>query len=117
MPQAHGVEDLNGPEQWFRSLPIITRNWFAFAILCTCSGNFGVVNIMSLIFHWESLTTKFEIWRLLTCFGYIGKFDFSTAIGLYMIVQFSKQYELSGVYNTGGGGGTADYVYALMIGA
>ena len=35
---------------------------------------------------------------------------------IYMLVNFSKQYESSGPYNTGAGGGTADYAFMLIIG-
>lgn len=110
-----GMNDLNGPEQWFRSLPIVTRTWFATCLILTCAGNFGMISIMSLVYNWNLITTKFEIWRFITCFGFVGKFDLSTVFGLYMLVQFSKQYE-NGPYNLGGGGGTADYAFALLFG-
>jgi Derlin-2/3 len=38
-------------------------------------------------------------------------------IACYMLVQFSKQYESGGPFNTGAGGGTADYLFMLMFGA
>lgn len=110
-----GMNDLGGPEQWLRAQPIVTRTWFAAATVLTCAGNFGVVNVTSLIFHWQSITQKFEIMRLITPFGYVGKFELNTVFGLYMLVNNSKQYE-AGPYNTGGGGGTADYVFALLFG-
>jgi Derlin-2/3 len=53
----------------------------------------------------------------LTPFCYAGPFDFSTLIGCYMLVQFSKQYEAGGPFNTGAGGGTADYAFCLLFGA
>lgn len=110
------MDDLNGPEQWFRSLPVVTRYWFAAALMCTCCGNFGVVSIMKLAFFWEPLKSNFEVWRLVTPFCYVGKFDLSTLFGLYMLQQYSRQYESGGPYNTGAGGGTADYVFCLMFG-
>jgi Derlin-2/3 len=33
-----------------------------------------------------------------------------------MLVQFSHQYEAGGPFNTGAGGGTADYLFMLMFG-
>lgn len=110
-----GIDDFGGPEAWFRSQPIVTRTWFALSLILTCAGNFGVINIMSLVYNWTSISSKFEIWRLLTPFCYVGKFDLSTVFGLYMLVNFSKQYE-AGPYNTGAGGGTADYIFALLFG-
>lgn len=34
-----------------------------------------------------------------------------------MLVQFSKQYESGGPFNTGAGGGTADYAFCWLFGA
>jgi Derlin-2/3 len=34
----------------------------------------------------------------------------------FQLVQFSKQYEVGGPYNTGAGGGTADYAFMLLFG-
>merc|ERR1719203_1019498 len=102
-------------QAWFRSQPIVTRTWFALSLILTCAGNFGVINIMSLVYNWTSISSKFELWRFLTPFCYVGKFDLSTVFGLYMLVNFSKQYE-AGPHNTGAGGGTADYIFALLFG-
>jgi Derlin-2/3 len=33
-----------------------------------------------------------------------------------MLVQFSKQYEAGGPFNTGAGGGTADYAFCMLFG-
>ena len=33
-----------------------------------------------------------------------------------MLVQFSKQYEAGGPFNTGAGGGTADYAFMMLFG-
>jgi Derlin-2/3 len=60
--------------------------------------------------------SKFELWRVLTPFCYAGPFDVSTMIGVYMLVQFSRQYETGGPFNTGAGGGTADYVFMMILG-
>lgn len=36
---------------------------------------------------------------------------------MFLLYQYSKQYEGGVVFNTGGGGGTADYAYMLLLGA
>ena len=86
-------------------------------MLVTLSVNFGVISAYQIMFSWAAIKSKFELWRVLTPFCYAGPFDFSTLIGCYMLVQFSKQYEAGGPFNTGAGGGTADYVFCLLIGA
>jgi len=103
-------------QQWFMSLPFVTRAWFGGALITTCAANFSIISPMKLIWRFDLLKDNFEIWRLITPFLFVGKFDINTLFGLYMIYQFSKQYESGGPYNTGAGGGTADYVFMIMLG-
>lgn len=102
-------------QAWFQSLPLVTRYWFGAALITTCAGNFGFVSPMKLIYIWDNVFENFEIWRFLTPFLFVGKFDFNTLMALYMLQSFSQRYETE-PYNTGAGGGTADYVFAIMFG-
>lgn len=118
MPPANNVQqidDTGGPQAWFQSLPFVTRYWFGAALITTCAGNFGLVSPMKLIYIWDNIWDNFEVWRFLTPFLFVGKFDFNTLMALYMLQNFSQRYETE-PYNTGAGGGTADYVFAIMFG-
>lgn len=94
---------------------MVTRYWFGGALLATCAGNFGFISVMKLIYIWDDIWTNFAIWRLLTPFLFVGKFDFNTLMCLYMLQSFSQRYETE-PYNTGAGGGTADYIAMIMFG-
>jgi len=109
--------DTGGPQEWFRALPLVTRVWFGSSLLVTLCGNLQIINVRNLIFAWEPLKNNFEIWRLVTPFLYMGPFQFNTLISLYILMDYSKRYESSSGYNTGAGGGTADYVFALIFAA
>jgi len=111
-----GVGDPQGPDEWFKSLPLVTKYWFGATLLVTLSVNFQIISAYKIIFDWESLKGNLELWRLLTPFCFAGPFDFSTLIGCYMLMQFSKQYETGGPFNTGAGGGTADYIFCMLFG-
>eukprot|EP00547_Thalassionema_nitzschioides_P003958 CAMPEP_0194203004 /NCGR_PEP_ID=MMETSP0156-20130528/2902_1 /TAXON_ID=33649 /ORGANISM="Thalassionema nitzschioides, Strain L26-B" /LENGTH=310 /DNA_ID=CAMNT_0038928653 /DNA_START=24 /DNA_END=956 /DNA_ORIENTATION=- len=115
------VNDMNnaggGPMEWFRSLPLVTQYWFGATLMLTVAGNMGIISPMHLVFIWDNIKSKFEIWRLLTCFCYAGPFAFPTLILLYLLYNFSNMYETSTPFNTGAGGGTADYVFMWMLGA
>jgi Derlin-2/3 len=65
--------------------------------------------------NYDAIKDSFQVWRILTCFCYAGSFEFNTLISMYLLVQFSKQYEKGGPFNTGAGGGTADYAFALLF--
>jgi len=49
-------------------------------------------------------------------FCYAGPFAFPTLILMYMQCSFSKQYESGMPFNTGAGGGTADYAFVCCWG-
>lgn len=115
-PQIHNVGEAPGPEQWFHSLPLVTKYWFGATVVLTLAGNFQIVSPYQFVFAWNRVYENFEVWRLLSCFCYAGPFHINTLFAVYMLVQFSKQYEAGGPFNTGAGGGTADYIFMLMIG-
>ena len=91
-------------QQWFKSLPIITRVWFGTTMVLTLAGNFGFLSPYYYVFKWGNIVSKFEVWRVATCFCYAGGFDFNTLIAMYTLVTFSKNYETGGPFNTGAGG-------------
>jgi len=97
-------------------MPPITRAWFVAVLATTCACSFGLVNPSSLILHYDLVVNKFEIWRLASNFVFIGPFSFPFVIQLYMLYQYSMQYETN-PFNTGAGGTSADYAWMLVIGA
>lgn len=113
---ARGLDDTGGPQQWYDSLPIITKNWITVAIGTTVLTNFQIIPIMKLYWNFTDVKEGFEVWRLFTPFLYLGPFKFDTVIAMFMLYQYSKQYEGGVMFNTGGGGGTADYAYMLLLG-
>jgi len=112
-----GVGEPAGPQQMFNALPVITKAWFGMTLLLTVAGNFGILSPYYYVYKWENIIGKFEVWRVATCFCYAGGFDFNTLIAMYTLVTFSKNYETGGPFNTGAGGGTADYAFAVLFGA
>ena len=57
------------PEDWFRSLPPITRTYLLLALGTTAGVSFGIIrNVMTLLLSMDLVWYKFEVWRLLTCF-------------------------------------------------
>lgn len=100
----------------YDSLPFVTKNWLTATVLVTVLGNFGIISVGNLIWDYGALSQKFEIWRLMTPFLFAGSFSFQTVILIFLLGQYSRQYESSSMFNTGGGGGTADYVYMILLG-
>lgn len=117
---ARGLDDTGGPESWYSSIPFVTKHWLTAVVVTTVSANLGVLPIGKMICDYDSIWRNFEIWRLFTPFLWMGAFNkqegFQTMIGFFLLYQYSKQYEGGTAFNTGGGGGTADYIFMLLFG-
>jgi Derlin-2/3 len=110
------LDDTNGPQQWYEQLPFVTRNWFTAAVLGTVLTNFSVIPGDKIYYSYQFVKDEFEIWRLFTNFFYMGSFQLGTLIQIYLLYQYSMNYESNSGFNTGGGGGTADYIFMLLFG-
>lgn len=119
MSRERGLDDI-GPESWYDSMPFVTKHWLAAVVIITVSCNLGVLPIDKLVYVFDSIKSDFEIWRLFTPFLYMGGFTkqegFSTVISTFLLYQYSKQYESGIGFNTGGAGGTSDYIFMLLFG-
>ncbi|KAJ8598158.1 hypothetical protein CTAYLR_007373 [Chrysophaeum taylorii] len=115
MARVGRVGDGNGPREWLESLPPITRAWLLASVLTTCLVSFGILPPYRVIWSWDLVWHKFELWRLITPFAFFGGFSFPFLINVYLLVQYSRNYEVA-PYNTGAGGTTADYAWMLILG-
>lgn len=117
--RARGINDI-GAESWYESMPFVTKHWLAAAFITTVSCNLNVLPLEKMIFQFDAIKNNFEIWRLISPFFWIGAFTknegFSTVITFFLLYQYSKQYEGGIGFNTGSGGGTADYVFMMLFG-
>ena len=104
-------------EEWFNSVPKITRTWFVLALGTTIFTEVGSINPYSLIFLPENILYKFEVWRLFTPFIFFGGFGFPFAMQLYFLIKYSGDVEANPFSTTQGAfvGGTVDYAFCLLI--
>ena len=114
-PRVGRVGDGNGPREWLEALPPITRAWLLGSLVSTTLLSFGMLDGARLIWVWPLVAKKFEIWRLVTPFLFWGGFSFPFVINMFVLVQYSRNYEIA-PYDTGGGGSTADYAWMLILG-
>jgi Derlin-2/3 len=109
----------NSVEEWFRSLPPLTRLWFvsSFAATILVSGIGAFPGHRLLWIPEFLLPPHFHLWRLITPFVYLGGFGMPFVINLYLIVKYSAAYESNPFCTTPGAyiGGTADYAFALTF--
>jgi len=101
----------NGLEEWWNSLPIITKYLFAGSFGLTLAANFGLVPPQWIVLNFQLVFKNFEIWRLITCFLYHGRLGFPFLIHMLFLVRYGESLE-----QTTFAGRTADYVFCILFG-
>jgi Derlin-2/3 len=105
---------MSSPEQWFKALPVVTKYYFVTAVATTCLTSLGVISPALLFLDFDKVFYKFEIWRLVTCFIFFGKFGLPFVFQIYILVRY-MQYLEDGYYQ--GLRGTADLCWMMTFGA
>lgn len=103
------------PASWLNSLPIVTKTFLVLTLLLSGSVSLGFLTPVHLAFYLPFLTTKFEVWRLITPYFFAGKFSFAFLMHMMALYENCMRYERN-PFNTGGGGTSADFIWMLCIG-
>ncbi|KAG2498945.1 hypothetical protein HYH03_003135 [Edaphochlamys debaryana] len=82
-----------GVEAWFQSIPPITRTYAIILFSTTLFFRFALVNLGWIALIWPRVVTHFEIWRLVTCFFFLGKFSFPWIIKMIWLVTYGTTLE------------------------
>jgi len=101
----------DGIQQWWNSIPQITRYLFALSFGVTLAANFRFIQASTLVLNFQQVFYSFEIWRLVTCFFFHGKLGFPFLIHMLFLVRYGQSLEET-VFN----GRTADFVWFLLFG-
>lgn len=103
---------MSNPQEWYLSVPAVTRAWLTAAVITTIGSRFGFVPVAKLAFDASAVVNKFEvrrpclpsapagclraarltiprhvmqIWRLLLNFTFFGKPSFNWIIQMLML--------------------------------
>jgi hypothetical protein len=121
----------------FQSLPLFTRTWLGLSIIVTAAVTLDVIHINQVVLDWARIIpyNKFlnniginvsqyrggssknviELWRLLTSFCYVGKFDqFNSLFLLFTIYIHSNGYEKN-PFPAGSGSRSADSLFGIIF--
>ena len=82
-----------GPEEWYRSLPKITRGYLTACVASTILVQTELVSPMLLYLDFPSVTAKLEVWRLLTNFCFFGGFGMPFVFSMFFLVRYGKELE------------------------
>ncbi|KAG9414880.1 ER-associated protein degradation protein [Aphanomyces cochlioides] len=75
---------------------------------------FGLLSPRTIYLDFELVFFKFNFWRLITCFCFVGKFSFHFLVCLLLLGQYGTVLEKDPF--VAGGGPTADFAFMLIIG-
>ncbi|KAJ0000141.1 hypothetical protein NQD34_011983 [Periophthalmus magnuspinnatus] len=98
---------------WFRSIPLITRTWFAGSIIVPFIGKLGLINPMNLVLAPQLFFNRFHLWRPITSTLYFPIYPntgFLYLVNLYFLYHYSSRLE-TGAFD----GRPADYVFMLTF--
>lgn len=98
---------------WFRSVPLITRSWFAGSIIVPFIGKLGLISPMNLVLAPELFFGRFHLWRPVTSTLYFPIYPntgFLYLVNLYFLYHYSTRLE-TGAFD----GRPADYVFMLTF--
>uniref|UniRef100_A0A3P9PG86 Derlin n=1 Tax=Poecilia reticulata TaxID=8081 RepID=A0A3P9PG86_POERE len=98
---------------WFRSIPLITRYWFAASIAVPFIGKLGLIDFRNLMLFPELVFSRFQLWRPVTAtlyFPITPNTGFLYMVNLYFLYHYSTRLE-TGAFD----GRPADYVFMLLF--
>ncbi|TNN02249.1 derlin-1 [Takifugu flavidus] len=96
-------------QDWFRSIPIITRSWFSASVALPLIGILGLVDFRNFLLFPDLVFNRFQIWRPLTATFFFPT-GFQYLINLYFLYHYSTRLE-TGSFD----GRPADYVFMLLF--
>ncbi|CAL6401107.1 unnamed protein product [Bathycoccus prasinos] len=100
----------NSPGEWYASLPPICKAWGTACVLITFGTQFGLPLPVNLYLDYKLIWEKFQIWRLIGNFCFIGGFGFPFVFRTLMIARYGVHLEQKTFENR-----TSDFVWMLMI--
>ncbi|XP_038567973.1 derlin-1 isoform X1 [Micropterus salmoides] len=98
---------------WFRSIPFITRYWFAASIVVPFIGKLGLVDFRNLMLFPELVFNRFHLWRPVTAtlyFPITPNTGFLYMVNLYFLYHYSTRLE-TGAFESR----PADYIFMLFF--
>jgi hypothetical protein len=78
-------------QDMYMQVPPITRTWLSGVVAVTVGARFGLVPLFNLGFD-MGLVLRLQVWRLLTCFLYLGPLNFSWLVNLYMMCVGARRW-------------------------
>lgn len=99
-------------EEWYKSMPIITRSYMTGCLLTTLAVYLELVSPLALYLNFKVVYSQLELWRLITNFFFFDYFGLNFLFHMFFLVRHSRLLE-EGSYR----GRTADFFVLFMFSA
>jgi Derlin-2/3 len=76
-------------EGWYYSMPQLTRSYLSICFLFTALSSLGFMDPRSVYLSFDLIWERFQLWRLMTCFMYLGNFGFPFLMQLMILYVLS----------------------------
>ncbi|KAF5771244.1 putative derlin [Helianthus annuus] len=103
---------MSTPAQYYNSLPPVAKTYATVCLVKSLGRHLQLYSPTILALSYEDVFKRFQIWRLITNFIFIGSFSFTFAFRLFIILKYGVQLE-RGPFDKR----TADYVWMFFFGA
>ena len=101
---------MSSPEEWYRSLPAVTRGYMTAALGTTVGVQLQLLPPTLLFLDFSAIFGGLELWRLLTNFIFFGPFGFPFVMSMFFLVRYTKELEVRRFE-----GRTGDFVWAMFL--
>nr|GME05346.1 derlin-1-like isoform X3 [Ipomoea batatas] len=98
--------------RYYNSLPPVAKTYAVICFMTAATYQLELYNIWNIALFYSDVFRRFQVWRLVTNFFFIGAFSFTFAFRLLIILRYGVQLE-RGPFDKR----TADYVWMFLSGA
>ncbi|ONK69776.1 uncharacterized protein A4U43_C05F26600 [Asparagus officinalis] len=103
---------MSSPGEYYNSLPPVTKAYGTLCFLTTVVCQLGLLDPISIALYYPWVFKNLQVWRLFTCFFFLGNFSINFGIRLLMIARYGVQLE-KGPFDKR----TADFLWMMIFGA
>ncbi|KAL0547238.1 hypothetical protein IC582_017167 [Cucumis melo] len=103
---------MSTPLEYYHSLPPVSKLYGVSCLMTTAAYYLQLYHLESIALDYSLVIKKFQLWRLITNFFFLGPFSFPFAFRLIIIAKYGVSLE-RGPFDKR----TADYVWMLLFGA
>lgn len=103
---------MSSPAEFYKSLPPISKAYGTLCLLMTTAYQIGLYDPRDIALVYKPVFSRFQVWRLITNFFFLGNFSINFGIRLLMIARYGVQLE-KGPFDRR----TADFLWMMIFGA